>query len=66
MFGRICIDGLALAAVYGQVRLPVAIEIKHAQHERPVHRLFEDTGRDGLAVPLDDTGQGHVKRYEFH
>src|SRR5207237_6813881 len=66
MLGRISIDCFALATVYGQVRLPVAIEIKHAQHKRPIERLFKDTSRDGLAMPRDDAGQGDVKRYEFH
>src|SRR5437588_2491650 len=66
MLGRISIDCFALATMYGQVRLPVAIEIKHAQHKRPIERLFKDTSRDGLAVPLDDAGQGNVKRYELH
>ena len=50
-------DGPLLAAVPGQVALPVAINIEPAHHAGTVDRLFPHTCVDGPASP------GHILRH---
>ena len=45
--------GALLAAVPGQVALPVAVDVEPADHLRPVDRALPDAGVDGPAAPGD-------------
>ena len=66
MFDGIAVDGLVLAAVYGEVRLSIAVEIQLAEANAFRGRRFEDSGGYGLAVPEDFARQADVQRDDLH
>ena len=56
--------GALLAAVPGQIALPVAVQIQPAGHDRAGHRLLPDAGVDDPAVPGDVAGKADVHRQQ--
>ena len=56
--------GALLAAVAGQVALPVAVDVEAADHRRAVHRVFPHAGVDGLPLPGHVLGQADVHRQQ--
>ena len=63
---RIDIRRLVGSAMYGEVGLPVALEIEPIHHDAGSRRLFIDAGGDGLSSPVDQTRMPDLYRYEFH
>ena len=66
MFVRVGVDGLVGAAVNGEVRLAIAIEIQAAERDAAFDRLFEDAGDDGAAVDRDFARDANVEGEDFH
>jgi hypothetical protein len=55
-------DGPVLAAMAGQVALPVAVDIEPANHPGAVDRVFPDAGEDCPALPSHILRQADIHR----
>ncbi len=53
VLGRVDVDGLARAAVDGEVGLAVAVQVEPPDRHRPLDRLLEDRRAHGLPLPGD-------------
>ena len=60
VFERVAIDGFVLAAVDGEVRLTVAVQIELVQSDAARDGLLEDGGSYDSAVPGDFAGEPDI------
>src|SRR4030095_1524843 len=63
---RVCINGLARAAVNGEIGLAVAIEIQRSRHDRSDNRFLENSRRYDLALPAFFPRQSDVDGHNLH
>src|SRR5262245_32073409 len=66
VFCRIDVDRLVRPAMHRQVGLAIAVEIESPQRDATGHRLFEDAGRNSLALPLHCPGQPYIDGNDLH
>ena len=65
VFAGVDVDGFIGAAVDGEIRLAVAIEIEGAEMDGPFDGRFEDAGFDLLAVPVDGLREADLEGKDF-